>query len=595
MKFINRKILLIGGIATAVLLIIGGLYLKGILSTEQKGEVLAAEQNSNVEAVSIETVGDNHATEMDGLGISWPGEIVSLGNIEIQPQREGTITEWKVNIGQKVFKGQILGRLSAPPATPELTQMLAEQNESLAKARGQAQAIANFAEKNKLQLIALREALGKNNIQIEAGANNAKDLSISKSAIAARTVLDQSRLVAEVKRKKARTTIEQGIVKTFPLLTGSYNDPLSLYKTNGYFPIYFPSSIGLTNSQSRDKYVNALFKLLNDLKDPNALPQESGQAYFSAALSVVSASFAGDGITEQYITDLREAVTVSQSEAIEAIKEYEEAKLETANKDSELVMAETGYAEQIKEIDEKIAMLEKDQQMAMAEVKASEAAYGTVSGSINGGLNITSPQNGVVSAIYKKNGEFVSPGMPVASINSGDNKERFVRFYIPSNLAMPEPGTELTIMRPGFANNSKKVKLIGTGTALSGNGSYAADAKFIDQIDWPVGGSVRVMPPQGLVSTISVALAAVWWNDNAEANVWLVTEENRIRPQQIKIGRTLGDRLEVLEGLQPGNRYALKALPGMVAGQMLTDVKVEAEQQTNDSNSSEESAHSHDE
>ena len=251
-------------------------------------------------------------------------------------------------------------------------------------------------------------------------------------------------------------TIEQGIVKTFPLLTGSYNDPLSLYKTNRYFlSISFLN--WLDQFSIEDKYVNALFKLLNDLKDPNALPQESGQAYFNAALSVVSASFAGDGITEQYITDLREAVTVSQSEAIEAIKEYEEAKLEIANKDSELVMAETGYAEQIKEIDEKIAMLEKEQQMAMAEVKASEAAYSTVSGSINGGLNITSPQNGVVSAIHKKNGEFVSPGMPLATINAGDSKERFVRFYIPSNLETPEPGTELTIMRPGFANDAKKV------------------------------------------------------------------------------------------------------------------------------------------
>ena len=106
MKFINRKILLTGGIATAVLLIIGGLYLKGALSTEEKGEVLGAEQNSNAEAVSIRNSGDNHAAEIDGLGISWPGEIVSLGNIEIQPQREGTITEWKVNIGQKYLKAK---------------------------------------------------------------------------------------------------------------------------------------------------------------------------------------------------------------------------------------------------------------------------------------------------------------------------------------------------------------------------------------------------------------------------------------------------------------------------------------------------------
>ena len=82
-----------------------------------------------------------------------------------------------------------------------------------------------------------------------------------------------------------------------------------------------------------------------------------------------------------------------------------------------------------------------------------------------------------------------------------------------------------------------------------------------------------------LYVNISVALSAVWWDDNAQANVWLVTEENRIRPQQIKIGRTLGDRLEVLEGLPNKSRYVAKIIPGLKIGQSIGDIKLEAEEQ----------------
>ena len=60
-----------------------------------------------------------------GNALSWPGEVVSLGEIEIQPQREGTIVEWLVHIGERVSAGQAVARLSAPPAMPELTAMLA--------------------------------------------------------------------------------------------------------------------------------------------------------------------------------------------------------------------------------------------------------------------------------------------------------------------------------------------------------------------------------------------------------------------------------------------------------------------------------------
>ena len=98
-------------------------------------------------SIPIETIGILDNGGIDQVGTSWPGEIISSGDVEVQPQREGTIVEWKVKIGQKVSQGQVLARLSAPPATPELTRTLAEQAQSLTRAKANAEAQATFVEK----------------------------------------------------------------------------------------------------------------------------------------------------------------------------------------------------------------------------------------------------------------------------------------------------------------------------------------------------------------------------------------------------------------------------------------------------------------
>lgn len=587
MQFINRKILLIGGPIAVVLLVIGGFYAKGIISNKNKGEILGAKQVLNNPPIPIETVGGNRVAGMDDLGISWPGEIISLGNIEVQPLREGTITEWKLNIGQKVFKGQVLGRLSAPPATPELIKMLAEQAEGLAKARGQAHATINFAEKNKKQIQILRDQVEI----VNSEKGNVLNLDATKTGFA-KIALDQSKELAKVKQKNLRTSIEEILNRHIYRLTTS--NGLKFYRSNSLAQGY-----GRLDGSSVNEFDSLIFELADELKKPEALPVDAMQKYLNITLKIVNTTLAVD-FSDNNLNESRQMVADDRELFFDSLKDYREAQVNASMKEVEYklmgIEQKKEFAEQIKEIDEKIAMLDKEQQMAVAEVKASEAAFGAVAGSINGGLNIVSPQTGIVSAIYKKNGEFVSPGTPLADINAVENKERFVRFYIPSNLIMPELGTELTIIRPGFANEKKKIKLIGVGTTLGSNGSYVADATFVDQVSWPVRASVRIMPPLGFVANIFIPLTAVWWDDNAGAKVWLVTEENRIRPQEVKLGRMLGDKLEILDGLELGNKYVIKALPEFVVGQMLVDIKMGQGQQAEDKTKNRnESVHGHDE
>lgn len=535
-----------------------------------------AEQTSEAIPLVIETVGANDAADGKSLGTSWPGEIVSLGDLEIQPIREGTIVEWFIGVGQKVRRGQAVARLSAPPAGPDITSMLAEQAKMVSEAKSDAIAMTNFAEKNKKQLLTLRSSLDKNISDVgnilnsDATSNRSKVIGLAKSAI------DQAHDAAVIKQKKIRSTIEQALTSEFPEIVSNPKDPVAAFRATDYFTTVFDSTIGILDSATRQQFASASINLLKALKDPAAIPEEEATAYFQAANRVVLASVSSKDLPESKLSDLRKMISDDKSKFLMAVADAREAKTEIGMKETDAKMKETEYAMsqtetdkdfamQKKEIDEKIAMLEKDVEEANGKVRAAQVSYGTVLRGLTEGLNIVAPRDGVISVIMKKNGDFVGPGMAVASLNSGDASERFVRFRVPSNLQAPELGSVLTINRPGFPTDIKTVKLVGIGTALDENGSYVADADFTDKTDWPVRASVRVMPLLSDIPITFIPLSAIWWSEEGNANVWVV-ENEILRARKVITGRALADSIEVIEGIRNGERYVSQPLPNLKDG-----------------------------
>lgn len=582
----NSKILLIGGGVIGAIFVTGIIYKTGFAAHRNATNTMTVNLTAS-SSVAISVPTDVVGGQPDGTtdpGISWPGEIISLGNVEVQPQREGTIVEWSAKIGQKVVKGQVLGRLSAPPKTPELIKMLAEEAEGYAKMKGDAQATTDFAKKNIQQLYVLRAAIQKNVVSVSATLNDTGGLGKSNIPTSANGALEQLKNVVEVKKNNLRKNIEQMLNRQVQGLSSNVSSPSNFRVASLKF------GLGVVDPATARNYEALAFKLNDELKDYSVVPVETAKNYAQAAIKLVNASIVTEDLS---LGDLRKMANDDQLSLLGAIQDYEMAKSELAKEDVgykdrnvelnsrnteyrlKQLEQEKSYAEQLKEINEKIAMLEREQQMAKVNVGAAGASYGTVARGINEGLTIVATQAGTVSAITKKNGDFVAPGMPVASINTGNDKQRFVRFNIPSNLPIPAIGSTLTIRRPSYEQDIRKIKLIGAGTAVDSGGAIVADAEFVDSVDWPVGISVRVSPPTNLLSNIEIPFSAVWWDDQAQAQVWLVTEENKLRPQQVSLGRTMGDKIEITEGMQQGNRYVIKASPEMVQGMSLADVKVD--------------------
>lgn len=593
----------------------------------------------------VETVTADGLKDLGSSSYSWPGEILSTSDVEVHPVREGQIAEWRVKLGQPVKKGQILGRLTAPPATIELNSALAARTEALVRARAQAEATQKLVQESRSQLESVRSALDKSRdaaIQVaDRGAEQtlrskegaAQELTATQSnkeasLQAAQAELTQAQATVPLKRQALRVAIERLTQRTAGRLSYSGTSPST---SAGAANMSFKWGVGVTNSNAQDNYRRTLGQLLDAMKDPNALPDEVALAYVKATQDLLASTVGGtENLPQSDLNDIRTELTDDQKDMITALNDYKEAQTaialkqaevgkvsaererelasaKTVSLNSELAVegaaatknklitdADTEYAKQKAELDAKISGLNRELSMAQAEVRAAEAAYGVLAAGV-AGQDITASQDGAISSIYKVLGDHVSPETAIAGISSADAKGRFIRFKVPGDMRVPEAGDMISIERPGFAVSNVKAKVTGAGLALDSVGSYTVDADFTEANTWPVHASVRITTDHK-DEHVFIPMTAVWFDDAGASNVWLVTESNKVRPQEVKIGRTFGDKVEIEDGLNVGDRYIAKAQVGLKTGQSVeasTPSKPESPSAATTTNESQ--PHSHDE
>ena len=228
-------------------------------------------------------------------------------------------------------------------------------------------------------------------------------------------------------------------------------------------------------------------------------------------------------------------------------------------------------AEVLERLDKVEAQLldgERELDIARSAVKAAETAYEDIDDALGSDVSIIAPRSGEVSALLKLVGDFVEPGTAVASVSGG--AEKTIRFRIPGNVTPPKAGDTLTAVRPGFAKDIKQITITGVGASLSSNGSRLADAAFVEPVDWPARSSVRVIggTGQGEAPPL-VSLTAIWFDDQGRSNVWRVGGDDRIEARPVKTGRSLGNKIELLEGVGKGSQIVSVAGPALRSGMKL--------------------------
>ena len=514
----------------------------GVLNLPQSTEPTSATNESQKVNLTTQTVGAE--SEAFATFASWPGEIISPNDADVQPPREGTVVSWNVTIGEYVNAGEVLGRLSAAPLTPELATTLAERAADVAQAKSKLSSTQSFVGQSKTQLTTF--------------ANSDTSL----------RAIDEAKQAATAAGETAKGVLRQAIVQEFAEFSGNNRDILSskdaaLTTTLGWY-------FGATNSSLRDKYLMATVKAVTAL-ERDSVPQQEGLAYFLAATQLAAASIAsGEGFTQTQLNDLRELISEHQADFNEAVEKYREAVLNVSEKEKE-------YAERNRDTASKNTELDREQLVAQAEYEAAEAAYSAASGAITGGTAIIAPKSGYVSAILGQIGEFVEPGKPIASISSGVQSNKLVRFRIPSNVEVPKKGDVVKVIRPGFSKDVRTATITGVGTALDGNGAFMADARVSGDLEWTAHLSVRVVPEKRSNQTIAVPFDAVFWDEENHPHVWAVKEGGIVTSQAVKTGRTFGDAVEILEGLALGDTYITQATENITEGMQIEDAAVTEE------------------
>ena len=364
----TRTFAIYGGIA--VIAIGSGLYyFSPKWGKIQAQSTLGASETVNPEDGIVSVVGtDSALNEKNSISNSWPAEIISNDISQIQPQREGIVADWRVHIGDRVRQGQILGKISAPPATPELIQMLSEKAEALAMARGQITVTDNYAQTEQDRL---------DNLKIKLNSNSSTPDSVPIAA-----ELERLRNNAEVKQNALRAFVERALTNHVSVVTNFYNWRYVRYG-GMYRDIY-----GITNSNVQSSYENSLINLVNKMKTNNDLPVDEAQTYFGLAVQLANN-------TVSDTMGFKAMAAADQKEFFDMLKEYKMAQSEVTDKEVEYKVMLNEQASMLEKdksmLNEKIAMLEKDKAMARSNTAAVEASYATVYNEIKGETYIKAP------------------------------------------------------------------------------------------------------------------------------------------------------------------------------------------------------------
>ena len=522
--FMKENKILITGIVFMVIVLGSAFAYKKIVTvpaTLADGHI-----ENNYPKVSTTVIGLSTSTSELNIGsTSWSGEILSASDVNVQPKREGTIAVWNIKIGDRVYLGQTIGRLSPPPRTSDVVQAIAGRSEDLTRAKSQAVANSIFTEKKIEQLKQLKSSYNS----FGGSANS----------------------LSETKKKNVKTVLQSALSKNISAMFTNATD-INILGINSNNLNY---NIGAIDSNYRSIYSDKVVSLINQLKNSDSLPEQIGLSYFEATLKILSNSITGENLATSDISNLKNIVTNQQQEFVTAIRDYKESLVLNTDKNQD--------------IDSQILQLEKDLALSKSEVVAKQASYNTVVGGLTGGLEITAPHSGTVSTISKQVGEFVRPEDTIASVSEENKNEKLIRFRIPSNGHKPISGDILTVVRPGFLDTKVKIKVLGVGISLDTNGSYMADAQLLENVSWPVHAFVRVIPSNSNSSIASIPFTAIFWSDDGITKVWTVTSENTLLSKNVTAGRTFGDMVEITEGLSRGDIVVTNQIANMQDGMLV--------------------------
>ncbi len=191
-----------------------------------------------------------------------------------------------------------------------------------------------------------------------------------------------------------------------------------------------------------------------------------------------------------------------------------------------------------------LGLAQAESQLAMA-----QAAMGEVEAAASY-ARIEAPFAGVVVARAVDPGDVAAPGMPLLVVESAGPREAV--FAVPPEVAQTlRVGTTMEVAdRDGRTT-------VGTVRAIAGGAdplTRTVEMRVTLSADWPTGVSVSALPPTGRRAAVTIPIDAVV--RRGQLTGVHVMQGGAVSLRWVRLGRPVGDQVEVLSGLEAGERIA---------------------------------------
>ena len=179
--------------------------------------------------------------------------------------------------------------------------------------------------------------------------------------------------------------------------------------------------------------------------------------------------------------------------------------------------------------------------------------------------NITAPISGVITAKFANQGDLANPGMPILTIESSGNLQAQV-LVSEQDITLIKSGMPVKVLMKSTNNEVTGTVDEISRSATNTGGQYLVKINVPQSRDYLPGMFVNVVFPfkrsgsvnQDFQESVTVPKSALVENGQL-TGIYTVSSANTAMLRWIKTGKTLGDQVEILSGLNSKEPYIVSA------------------------------------
>ncbi len=191
--------------------------------------------------------------------------------------------------------------------------------------------------------------------------------------------------------------------------------------------------------------------------------------------------------------------------------------------------------------------------------------------------HITAPFTGVVTQKFMEAGSMANPGMPILALEQAKNFQAVISVPEADVMKVQKRGiVKITVKSTGDTFMAP-ISEISPSSQFSG-GQYIAKIAIPDKnakdlkAGMYVNAFIEADGKQTAGSLLTIPVASVVTKEDL-TGVYVVGSDNQALLRWVRLGKTLGDRVEVLSGLSPKESFVLKAVGRIYNGAKLKITK----------------------